>query len=304
MQPFSTESVSQVKSYTFKYESDNESIDLNTLLLSQIHFSAVLNEIKQEVARGANLSIKIKPLSKGSVPFEIVLNVSWLGNLLHLADMAIDHANTIITVLLGVLELRRQLKGKKPTRIALRNGKVVVTVGDVEVEVDPAVYQIHENNVVVDQALKKAFEAIESDDEVTGISLLDETKQPLIQIPREEFDDMTAPNQMFESVTRTEPVKGQNLTIFKVVFDTGYKWQFYLEGRKITASIKDNGFMARVHNGERFAKGDVLVVDMEVQKVYDKTLNLYLDKDFIIQHVHQHIPMVQQVQLSFNEGSK
>ena len=173
-----------------------------------------------------------------------------------------------------------------------------------EVEVDPTVYRIHENNVVVDQALKKAFEAIDNDDDVTGITLLNEAKQSLIEIPREDFDDMIAPNEMFESATRTEPVKNQNLTIFKVVFDTGYKWQFYLDGRKITASIKDEQFMARVHNGERFAKGDVLVVDIEVQKVYDKTLDLYVDKDFIIYHVHQHIPRGQQGRLPFDESNR
>ena len=168
---------------------------------------------------------------------------------------------------------------------------------------DRAAYQIYENNVVVDQALKKAFEAIESDEDVTGISLLDETKQPLIEIPREEFGDMTIANQLFESITRTELVNRQNLIIFKVVFDTGYKWQFYLEGRKVTASIKDETFMARVHNGERFAKGDVLVVDMEVQKLYDKTFDLYVDKDFIVLHVYQHIPRAQQGNLPFNDVS-
>ena len=53
---------------------------------------------------------------------------------MHLADLALNHAETIITVLLGVLELRRQLKGRNPTKIEVKAGKVVLTIGDVEIE--------------------------------------------------------------------------------------------------------------------------------------------------------------------------
>ena len=61
-----------------------------------------------------------------------------------------------------------------------------------------------------------------------------------------------------------------------------------MEGRKISASIEDTAFMERVNRGERFAKGDKLEVDMEVVKVYEPTLDMYVEKDFKIISVLNH----------------
>jgi len=89
------------------------------------------------------------------------------------------------------------------------------------------------------------------------------------------------------------------LTIFKVVFDKGYyKWQFYMQGRKISATIP-NAFMERINTGERFAKGDTLVVELEVEKTYDKTLDIYIEKDFKILNVIDHIPRADQGTIPF-----
>lgn len=287
--------VKQTTTYTFKYESDSETIDLNTLLLSQIHFSTILNEIKHEVAGGSNLSIRIKPLERGSVPFQIALDVSWIEQLLHLADTATQHAETIINVLLGLIVLRKELKGRKPAKIEIKGDKVIVTVDDTTIEVDRQVYNIYENNAVVDQAIKKGFEAIDKDEDVTGIKILDTKKKPLLDVPREDFADITEPNAFFEEQKKTEPVRREMLTVFKVVFDKGYKWQFYMNGRKISATMADDKFMEHLKRStERFGYGDTMEVELQVEQVFDKTLNIYIEKDFTINKVLSHTPRPKQ----------
>lgn len=283
----------QATTYTFSYGSDVDSIDLNTLLVSQIHFSTVLNEIKNEVSGGADLSIRIRPLSKGSVPFDIMLNLSWLDHLFATGDILLKHAETIITVFIGLITLKEKLKGKKPLSIQIKEDKVIVSIDDnTTIEVDKAAYKIHESNAVVDQAIKKGFEAINKDEDVTSIKILDEKKKPLLEIPRSEFSNLIHSNETFEVLKQTVPVREETLTIFKVVFDKGYKWQFYqTNGRKISATIEDDIFMERViAKGEPFSKGDTLIVEIEVAKVFDKTLDIYIEKDFKITKVIKHIP--------------
>ena len=278
----------QTNSYTFKYNSDEDSNDLNTLLLSQIHFSTILNEIKAEVASDADLTIKIKPLSKGSVPFDINLVVSYLENLLSHSN--VDYAGSIITILTGLIGFRIWLKGKKPDLIEINDDKVTITKGDTKIVINRDTYRIAENNEVVDKALQKGFDAIEKDESITGVDILDNNKKPLITIPREDFSFITSKNEQFETITETETPKQERLTIFKIIFDKGYKWQFYLNGRKITATVSDDNFMERVNKGERFAKGDILVVDLEKHKVFDKTMDIFIEKDFKVLKVIEHIP--------------
>lgn len=275
--------------YTFKYNSDDDSIDLNTLLLSQINFATVLNEIKSEVAPGVDLSIRIKPLTKGSVPFDIILNVSWLSSLLT-SDNA-TYASEIVGTMVGLIQLRLWLKGKKPTTIEVNGDTVNIIVGEAKFIVKRRVYEIAEKNRVIDLALQKGFAAVESDESVTGIEILDVVKKPLIQIPREEFESFDTENQFFidEKNQKTATSK-ERLTIFKVVFEKGIKWQFYQGSRKISASIITQGFWDKINNGESFAKGDALVVELETTTVFDNTMGIYVEKGFAVTNVIEHIP--------------
>lgn len=287
----------QSTTYTFQYGSDSDSIDLNTLLLSQIHFSTVLNEIKNEFAKDANLSIKIKPLEKGSVPFDIILDLTWVETLLNFGGLVIDYSDKIIASLLGIMEIRRRLKGKKPHKIELKKDKVIVTIDDTSIEVDAEIYKLYENNAVIDQAIKKGFEAINKDEDVTEVKILDNKKTVLLDIPRQEFVDFTEPNEIYEERTVKEEPKQESLTIFKLVFDKGYKWQFYLKGRKISAYVKDNSFMDRIDRGEQFSKGDTLVAEVEVEKIYDPNMDIYIYNKYTVTKVLQHIPRPQQTNL-------
>ena len=118
----------QNETYTFKYNSDSDSIDLNTLLLSQIHFSTILNEIKNDVAGDADLKIRIRPLAKGSVPFDLTLAMSWLETLL--AGQNVNYISNVIQILTGLIALRMFLKSRKPTKVEIKQDKVIVTMGD------------------------------------------------------------------------------------------------------------------------------------------------------------------------------
>ena len=98
------EALKPTTTYTFKYESADDSIDLNTLLLSQIHFSTILGEIKNTIASDSDLSIKIN-----SSPFNIYLDVLLImcvalnSNAFILIEQPININMKLITILIGVI---------------------------------------------------------------------------------------------------------------------------------------------------------------------------------------------------------
>lgn len=282
----------QSATYTFKYESNSESIDINTLLLSQMHFSAVLNGIKNEVSPNANLAIKIKPLAKGSIPFEFVLDLSWMHSLFNLADAVLDHADTIVSTLAGLITLREFLKGKKPqqNQIEINGESITITIGETKIVIAKEIYDLYMKNKSIDESIKKVFEAVDKDEDITGLKILDSQKKPVIDVPREQFGNMTMPSEQFDEIIEIEPSIVKVLTVFKIVFDTGYKWQFIMDGRRITATMMDGEFMKRMKDGEAFRYGDTLEVELQVQKVLDKDLNVYIEKEFKILKVRTHTP--------------
>ncbi len=87
------------------------------------------------------------------------------------------------------------------------------------------------------------------------------------------------------------------LHILKVAFDKNYKWAFYYNGQKTHAKIADRKFIKNVEKGEKFSKGDVLIADLEIQKIFNESLNTYIDHSHIILRVKSHIPSPQEKDL-------
>lgn len=282
--------VKQTTTYTFKYGGESDSMDLNTLLLSQMHFSWILGEVKNEIAKDSDLSIKIKPLQKGSIPFDFILNVSLFDSLFTPLAVYTGIPASIITIWVGIVQLRKWSRGKKYTKITmLGEGKIMVTIGDREFEVNEIAYKLAQNPVI-DRALTKGFDAIEKDENIENIEVIDEHKTPLLTVSRAEFVNFIEPNENFEERIQKES-KQEELTIFKVVFDKGYKWQFYdKNGRKISAIVQDDAFMERINKGEAFSKGDTIIAEMEVEKLFDESLNIFVENSYKINRVISHTP--------------
>ncbi len=83
------------------------------------------------------------------------------------------------------------------------------------------------------------------------------------------------------------------------MFQDNYKWVFYWQGNKISASIKDERFNNEVNSGmESFAKGDALRVELHVHQVFDESVDTYINKSYEIAKVLEHIPRPKQMDIS------
>jgi len=302
----SDQAVNPTATYTFKYEADSNSIDLNTLLVSQVHFMAILNELKNEVAPGSDLSIKIRPLEKGSVPFDFILNVSWIENMLQLHNTSVqvvELGSAIVGGLVALIQLKIWLKGEPAKQTIINNDNTITIINSdgSQMVIAQNIYNIYVTNIVVDKAISKAFDAIDKDEEVSGVEVLNEKKQPLVTIPRAQFAGLVMANPSFDKKKKTELMSNATLVVSTVVFDQQRKWQFYLEnGRKITAGINDENFIDKINNGESFSKGDVLIANLEIEKVYDKSLDMFVEQSFTLTKVIRHNTRPPQSRIDFD----
>lgn len=72
----------------------------------------------------------------------------------------------------------------------------------------------------------------------------------------------------FVPVAKEAPVSENLVTMALIlvapVFQDGNKWRFNDGASSFAAAIEDESFLARVNNGERFGKGDVLKVELRI----------------------------------------
>jgi len=49
-------------------------------------------------------------------------------------------------------------------------------------------------------------------------------------------------------------------------------------------------FFKRIDKGEKFSKGDTIIAELHITQVYDKSIQTYVNKEYVIAEIKQHIP--------------
>jgi hypothetical protein len=287
--------------YKFNYKGKLVEIDSNTLITSLFHMTGAIQEINSELSRESNIKttmqIKIKTFSGGS--FDVHLALVWdiVKDLIPPTAFAISQVNinTIISTLIGIIKLKHFLKGKKPKEIGKSGNKITITDNEGNsITVDGRVYNFYNCNFTLNEAVNKNFETLREDPAVEGFELTDKKGKSLLHISKTEFNGLAQQNELLEEKIKILPPKKTTLHIFKIVFDENYKWQFFYEGNKISATIEDKGFMKRIDQGEKFSKGDSLICDLEIQQIFDSSINTYVNKYYRVLRVLEHKPRPEQ----------
>jgi len=138
--------------------------------------------------------------------------------------------------------------------------------------------------------------ALNADDAIKGLEIYDQDHKRLCKVERESFEYMSLPAPLPESDTRIKPEEAI-LTIFKVIFEKGYKWQFYYQGNKISATINDESFFDQIDRGAKFSKGDKLIANIEIKQVFDKTIQAYINKEYSVVMIKKRIPRDEQLDI-------
>lgn len=264
-------------------------IDAKTLLDSFGAIEAALMGISRHGHPEARFRIKVKSFQKGS--FEVPIEVQQLFLATGLSLMSPDWANAkeSVKILLELIKMKLNLKGKEPQTIR-KNGNVVEIQKNSRCtfNVDQRTYNISVKDSVVGEALARGFKALEADTEVKSFTVLSKDRKKLLEVPRRSFGYVSKTKK---EITDDAPKTTERLElpIFKPVLENskGHKWEFYYRGiKRISATIADENFLERVNGGERFGRGDTLIVDLEIVKQLDEKLKVLVNKSYKIIRVY------------------
>ena len=151
--------------FKIKFDGEKHQIDANLLVNNLVHTTSIIQEINRNFDSGKKIDIQIKALEKGSFLIHINLVESALDNLKNLLTREnTELAAAVIGAFVGLIELKKFLKGKAENKIEQSKNKVKITNCDGNVMYfENFVQNIYNNNTIIKDALSQSFETIEND---------------------------------------------------------------------------------------------------------------------------------------------
>lgn len=287
--------------FKIKFDGEKHQIDANLLVNNLIHTTTIIQELNRNLDSGKRIEIKIKALEKGSFLIHIDLIETVFEGLKNLLTREnAETAATIIGAFVGLIELKKFLKGKdlKSKEITGNKVKIENEKGDI-IYIDNFVQNIYQNNTIIKDALSQSFETLENDNTITGYEVTDKNEKPLVRVDRAEFEYMSLKSDEILDGERITTIAA-TLNIIRISFDEKLKSDFYFKGNKISVKINDPEFYERVDKGESFAKGDILEVELEIKQLFESSVNTFVNKSYKVNRIIRHIGRNEQSKLDFD----
>ena len=287
--------------FKIKFDGQQHQVEANVLISSLIHTTTIVQEINRYLNSGKKIDINVKALEQGSFLCHIELvetAFDTLKNLLTKENIEVGAA--IIASLVGLIELKRFLKGKRHKEIEHKGDKTKITNynGDVLI-IENATFNIYENSLVVKDALTQNFDVLNNDPAITGFEITDKEAKPLVRVERFEFLDMAQKSEEVEEGER-RIVEAATVNIVRLSFEENLKWDFYYRGIRISAKIADPNFYDLIDKGKAFAKGDILEIELQINQKFDDSVNTYITKSYQVNKICRHFSRNEQQKLNFN----
>lgn len=270
------------KKFEFKYDGENF-IDLNTLLTSQFHFLAAVNELQKELYPSVDLKIKVGAFNKGSFIVDLLMESSWVDSLFNKENAVI--VSTIVSTFSHLINVHKFLKGRKADKIEEVGNNITLTInGDNnKITISKDVFNIYKENTTINKAIQQNFELLKDDAEIQGVQISESEssdKQVFLKIEKEEFKDLSTPNPYLERDVHEEIYARQNLFIKKPNLvpekNRVWNWEFIYKGADIKAKITDRSLEKKINEGLRVGQGDRIIADLKIFYKFSKTYNTFI----------------------------
>lgn len=284
----------QQRQFKFKYEGENF-INLNTLLTSQFHFLASVNEIQKQLYPDVEIKLRVGSFSEGSFIVDLFMESSWRDHLFNR-----DNAELLVKIVGGfasLVTIHKYLKGRKAE--VVEEGKENVTIqidGDNNsVTVNKRVFNIYKDNVTISKAIQQNFEMLNDDAEIDGVEITDVSEgveTPMLHVDRGEFAELSKANAYMDRETIDEVHTNQHLYIKKPNLmpekDRVWKWEFVHKGRDIAAKVTDPALAQKINEGLRVGQGDRIIADIKIGYKFSKQFNTFVESNtYDVVRVHE-----------------
>ncbi len=290
------------KNLEIKFGGDLHEIDVDLLIESLINYSSVTQEASAYLSPGIKVEIKIKAPKQGSFILLLNLVAKETSNLL--AKDNIELAASIVTIVGGLYGLKQWISknGKPETVKPNEDNSIEIINNNGSITISNDVYNIYQENPKVRENLRNTFIKLKEREEISDFSIKDvDTGQDIFSAGKEEFNLLSSFDDEIEQRRQKVLKEKQELSVFKIVFKENYKWEFFYQGTKIYAALRDESFFKKIERGEiAFRSGDKLIADLEIDQVFNEAANTFVNDSYNILKVVEHMPRVSATQHSFD----
>ena len=259
-------------------------------------FTAPNKEINGEAAE---LRVQVNASFKaGSFGIDLVATQQLLSQIKDIFSgngaTAISNAWTIMGIIGlagggGLIGLLRALKGRRPVKIEQKGDGSTVWMSQTEsIEVEGNVIRLYQSSIVR-TSLEKVISPLEREG-ITGFGVV-LNGAVVLDVHDHEVAVFNAASLGGDAEIVSDTTSKKLLLIESLTFKDGNKWRVHDGTATFHASIEDKAFLGSIDAGERFGKGDVLVVDLrQVQSI----VGAKLINESIIVKVWEHRQPLQQ----------
>lgn len=172
----------------------------------------------------------------------------------------------------GLIGLLRRLKGRRPMQIQQHGKVATVHVSETEtIEIDSRVVKLYRSDIVR-SSLEKVFSPLEREG-ITDFGVLMH-ERVVLEVHDDELGALSAVTTDTAAEIVSDCTSHKMLQIESMTFKDGNTWRVHDGVTTFHASINDRAFLKKIDAGERFGKGDVLLVDLrQVQSIDRGRLN-------------------------------
>lgn len=288
--------------FKIKFDGQQHHVDAQILISSLIHTTTVIQELNKHYHTGKKIEIKVNALEKGSFLIHIELLETALDSLktIFTKENSI-YAATIISGLVGLIELKNHLKGKKSKEIK-KEGNTIIIINEqnIQLNVSSDIYNIYETNIAINDALSQNFDILDNDPAITAFEITNKSELPYVRVDKQDFKDMSLKSEIIDENIK-QIIEMTRLNIVRVSFEENLKWDFYYRGNKVSAKITDPNFYELIDKGEAFTKGDILEVELQINQIYEESVNTFINKSYQVNRIIKHHKREVQQKLDFKK---
>ncbi len=282
-----------------RFGKNSHDLDAQTLAITLVETLNTIEQIGHSQMNYFRVSMNVRPFERGSFEIPIELHPLIVGTLFHSKEF-LPVIKQSIDILVAYLNLKKILKGKTPSNIKQNGDTISVVASDgATVNVTHQTYNLVQNNAPVNASTERQFQQLEQDETVESFEIMDENRTPLFKSSKAEFPQIKRinPSVQKESLSESRTIE---LCIQRPVLERKHSsWGFLHDGEKMNAQMKDDDFLSRIEDGEKFAMGDRLQVELETTKIFDASLQVHKVKSRSITKVYRHTPRPAQSELDF-----
>ena len=231
---------------------------------NMIAFSEFISSAaKTTFGEKADVKAEVAGFEHGSFMTNLVISVGGVV----VPVLASADISTMFEVVKGSIGLWRFLQGKEPREVEQTDNGIKVTNNNGQIQYFNAdTVNLVFNEKATDAVGKFVRDALSKDgvDSLAVHASVNDSPAELMTVAQSE-------SQWFVPVALETPIFDQTipmiLLIESPVFKDGNKWRFYDGANSFSASIEDEEFLQKVEDGEAFAKGDSLHVELRINQV-------------------------------------